>query len=928
MTKCRGIVGLAVVLLGCGGGGTGRNPASVLEVDTILSAPEVAAGTPVEVSCVVRDPSRNADIPASTVVEVTPMDAVEIQDHSLVPTRVGQYLIACRVPDLDVADSTPATLVVTPGAPVRVVADVDPDSVKAGKEATVSCVVSDAYGNPIPGVVTTVEPAEGLRVSGDRVWSSVPGSYSVTCSVAGSEGVEKVPDTLVVTPGDPARVDLIVNPDYKAYAVGDEVTLTYRVFDAFDNEVEGIGATFRAPEPPAVETLSPNRYRFGAEGRHEFSVTLVPPWDGVMASRTLLCDESPPVITILSPDRGQTFTDDPKVVVLGTVTDTAGVKSLSINGVTVEVGEDGRFEYSMMSRHGLNGIVVLASDLFGRVAKVTRGYYYSTKYLPVADAAPIKDLVIPEAAMVFAAQQALDDGDHDPTHPNDLATIVEILLGGLDIPSLIGGMGPFQFDLPGVVNVGLPIPGVNPALLGDVRIAVQVTEVTLGSPRLSLQSRDGGLDTTISFSPLVFGLKLTITLNTYLKVRNPLDGKDYQIPMIAPSTSTTSRLTIGTLRIAMSLDIEKLPGQPLSVEGRDFDATLSDIAMDPLTGLVIDLGTVEIFGFQVDLGTYDLSSLVGGINDLIANFVLNPLVNFVTEPLINLLEPLVTGLIGDAIEQVLGLLVIEQTVTIPPILGGQPIPIDLKMDLSSVRFRKDGARLGLDLGVRTRKGVDRDPLGSILRDGCMRLDPDPPLFEFPPNPSMQAGVRYDFANEVLFMVWWTGLLSGPLDLSGLLGDMGSLPISNLEVTPDLLLPPILDDCNMEGMTHLQIGDAYLDLKFQLLNADQHLGIWLQADIAAQVVASGTEIGIRLDKVNYLEYEIYDIGGNMGDLIGMFEGLLPALLDQVTGQEFRFPIPPVDLGGLIPGLPPGTSIQMGDLAASSSHGVVVIGGDLQ
>ncbi len=923
-----GVVVMAGGVLGCGGGGTSGPPLPSVEVDTVLSAGEVAAGGTVEVTCSVRDTVQDQEIVTVTAVAVSPEDGIVVQDHTLAPTRAGKFLVACRVPDLDIMDATPATLVVKPGAATRVEARVDPDTVKAGAEATVTCLVTDAHGNEIADAVTSVDPVEGLHVSGMRVWASGVGPYTVTCSVEGQDGVEKVPDTLVVTPGDPARVDLVVTPDWKAYAIGDEITLSYTVHDAFDNEVTGIGATFRAPEPPAVEPLAADRFRFGEEGLHEFSVTLVPPWDGVTASRTLTCDESPPVITILFPDRGQTFTDDPKVVVQGTVTDTAGVKSLSVNGAAVEVGEDGHFETSMMSRHGLNGIVVLASDPFGHAAKVTRGYYYSTKYLPVADDAAMADLLIPEAAMVFAGQEALDDGEHDPAHLDDLATIVEVLLGGVDIPGLLGGMGPFRFDLPGVVNVTLPIPGVTPTLLGDVEVGVEVTDVTLGSPHLTLKSRDGGLDTSVSFSPVSFGLTLTLTLHTYLKVHNPLDGKDYEVPMLAPSTSTTSRLTIGTLQVEMSLDIEKLPGQPLSVQGQAFDVTLSDIEMDPLTGLLIDLGIVDIFGFQVALGTYDLSSLVGGLNDLIANYVLDPLVNFVTQPLIDLLEPLVTGLIGDAIEQILALLAIEQTIEIPPLLGGQPIPLDLKVDLSSVRFRADGARLGLDLGVRTNKGVDRDPLGSILRDGCLRLDPDPPLFEFPPEPSLQAGVRYDFANEGLFMVWWTGLLSGPLDLSGFLGDMGSLPISDLEVTPDLLLPPILDDCNEQGMTHLQIGDAYLDLKFQLLNADQHIGIWLQADISAQVVASGNEVGIRLDKVEYLEYEMFDIGGNMGDLMGMVEGLLPALLDQVAGQEFRFPIPPVDLGGLIPGLPQGSSIQLGNLSSSSAHGVLTIGGDLQ
>ena len=916
------------LFLACGGGGTRSPGGPEFEVDTLLSASEVQAGGTVEVTCVVRETATAKTADRPTAVEVSPAQGVAVQGSTLTATQVGTYSVACRIPDADIVDATPATLEVQPGPPVRVQAHADPNPVKAGGESTVACVVTDAFGNEVVSAQTQVDPVENLKIQDHRVWASRAGTYPITCSVGGTPGAEKVPDSLVVQPADPSRVALIVKPEYKAYAIGDEITLSYQVFDAFDNDVNGIGAAFSAPQPPAVEMLAADRFRFGEEGLHEFRVTLVPPWDAVTDSRMLLCDQSPPVITILFPDRGQTFADDPKIVVRGTVTDTAGVATVSVNGQSVSISENGEFEYSMMSRHGLNGIVVQASDPFGHAARATRGYYYSTKYLPVSDGAKLADLVIPEAAMVFAAQKALDDGDHDPSHLNDIATIVEVLLGGLDIPSLVGGLGPFHFTLPGVVNATLPIPSVEPGLKGDLGIDVAVADLGLGSPRLGLRTRDGGLDATISFSPVEVGLVFTLTLDTYLSVHNPLDGKDYTLPVLAPSTSTTSHLTIGTLALELSLDIEKQPGQPIQVHGKTVNVTLSDIQMDPLTGLVVDLGTIEFFGQKIALGKYDLSSLVGGLNDLIANYVLDPLVNFITQPLIDLLEPLVTGLIGDVLEQVFGLFAIEQTIEIPPLLGGQPIPLDLKVDLSSVTFKDDGARLGLNLGTHTKKGVQRDPLGSILRDGCLRADPDPPLFEFEPDPSLQGGVRYDFANEALFMVWWTGLLSGPLDLSGLLGDMGNLPISNLEVTPNLLLPPILDDCNPDGSTHLQIGDAYLDLTFQLLNADQHLGVWLQADIAARIVGSGNQIGLKLESVEYLETEMYDLGGNMGDLMGMVEGLIPALLGQVEGQEFLFPIPPVDLGGLIPGLPAGASLQVGNLSSRSAHGVLVIGGDLQ
>lgn len=922
MTSKRTLLVWTAFTLSCGGGGTSGT--AHVQLETILSTEEAVAGEQVEVQCVVTGLN---DLQVVTTVEIVPQEGAEVDNHVLRCTKAGEYAVACVLPDMEIKDETPAKLAVTPGPAARSVAHVEPGTVKAGEEAHVTCEVTDAYGNVVHGAIAHVDPVEGLTVANDKVMSIIPGHYSVTCSVESAD-VEKVGDELVVVPGDPARVVLTVTPDYKAYAVGDVVTLGFEVYDRYDNAVTGLTATFSAPEPPAVESLGPDRFRFAQEGWHKFSVTLDPPWDGITDSRLLLCDQSPPTITILFPDRGQMFTAEQKVVVRGTVSDIAGIKSVHVNGEQVEVKEDGSFEYPMMSRHGLNGIAVVASDVLGNSAKVTRGYYYSTKYLPVTAETPLKELVISEATMMFATQEVIDDGEHDHSHPDDLATIVEVLLANTDIVGMLGGIGPFQFTVPGVVNATLPIPGIEPGLKGDLVVGVEVTDIVLSDPYVGLKLRDGGLETRIRFSPVSFGLRLTFTLNAYLHAHNPLDGKDYNVPIVAPSSATTSRLTIGTLEVTMDLDIEKLPGQPLKAEGKNFDVTLSDIKIDPITGLVVDLGSIDLFGLKVDLGTYDLSSLVGGINDVIANYVLNPLVNFITQPIVDLLEPLVTWLIGDTIKQFLGLLAIEQTVELPPLIGGKPLLLSLKVDLSSVVFKADGARLGLNIGTKTEKAVEREPLGSIMRDGCLRLDAEPEFFEFQPEPSMQVGAKYDLLNEVLFMVWWSGMLSGPLDLSGLMGNGGSLPISGLEVTPDLLLPPILDDCSLDGKTHLQVGDAWLELKFQLLNADQHIGVWLQVDFAAQIVAQGSEIGLRLDKVAYLEYELYDIGGNMGTLLPMVEGLLPTLLDQVAGQEFRFEIPPFDIGGLVPGVPQGTYVELGNLTARTERGILVFGGDLQ
>jgi hypothetical protein len=912
--------------MSCGGGGTSGNGAS-FTIKTSLSKGEVKAGEEVTVECTVLDKSQTAMPNIETSVIVTPSEGIAVEDHVLKTSVANTYKVQCEAPSLNRTDEEGATLVVLPSDPVETMAKLDPEQVEAGERAQVLCSAKDKFGNEITDPNFTVQGSEGLVVEGDKVWAGKVGQYEVRCSLEGAQANE-VPATLTVVPSKPARVELLVKPDYKAYSIGDEVTLDYKVFDRFDNEVQGVGASFDVPQVGGgVTMISQNKFRFDVEGIYSFKVVLDAPYQDISDEKKLLCDQSPPTITILFPDRGQMFVEDASVTVKGTVSDIGGIKEVLVNNNPVELDEKGYFEYRIISKHGLNPIVVTASDLYGHSSLVTRGYYYSTKYLPVTENTKVKDMVLPEGAMVYAGQKVLDDGDHDPSHPNDLATIVEVLLSNLDLQSMLGAMGPFSFTIPNVVKATLPIPGVDPGLYGDLEIQARIIGFRVGSPKVGLRCRDGGLDTNISFSPVYFDLELTFILHASLKAHNPLDGKDYIYPLLDPSTKTTTGLTIGTLAISLSLDIHKLPDQELYVKGKDFQAEVKDISIDPIGSLVIDLGSVDIFGQHINLGQYDLSGLVGNLDDLIAQYVLNPLANFLTQPLINLLEPVVTMLIGDAIKQVMGMLAINQSIELPPVLGTQGTTMDVNSSVSSLLFTADGARVGLNLGVATKKGIEREPLGSILRDGCIRLDPENLMYAFDHEPPLQVGARFDLANELLFMLWWSGMLHQEFDLSSMLEGQG-LPIENLKVTPDLYLPPIIDDCNEEFQPRIQLGDAYLDLKFNLMNAEQHLGVWLQLEVTGGIKASGTKIGLHIDKISFFQMEAFDIGGNMGDLMNMVVGALPGLLSMAEGQEFMFDVPEIDLGGVVPGVPQGTTIRLTDMASKSEHGVFVIGGDLQ
>lgn len=871
----------------------------------------IPAGGSATATCAVYDTFGNAVTDRPPTLD--PVEGLTIDDMTIGSTKAGTYEIGCSVEGFEVTQTT-AQLVVTPVDPVSTVVTVDPATVPAGTSATATCTAYDASGNPVPGAKTSFDPVAGLTIEGQAVGSTKVGTYEIGCSVEGFE-VTRTTARLGVVPADPARLEIAAQPDWPVYAIDDTTTVSWKVFDAYDNEITGLPAT--ATPPPGMAALGNSRFRFTDEGHFLLRVALNAPWQAVEGSRMFVCDVGAPTIEIEFPPRGHTQDGDPTLVVRGKVLDGAGsgIGSLRINGAAATVNEDGSFEFPVTGSHGLNVLLLVARDEFDHETFTTRGWYYSTKWLKVDAATTLDDTILPESVLLHLGQAFLDDGDHDPAHPNDLATLVELLLGNA-IEPLLADLPPFNFPIPNAINV--KIAGIG--LEGDLEVGVTVKDVTLGTPRVALDLMDGGISASLSFQPVSLGLELTFVIHARAT------GFGQTIPLLDPSTTSTGSLSIGTLGVTLALDIVKPLGGDLSVAGRDFQLTLTDVDISPIESLKIHLGRIPNTG--IDLGDVDLSWLVGGINDLLSRYVLNPLINLVTQPLIDLLEPLVVGVIGDAMQQVLGLLNLRQTFPLPGLLGGPSVDLGVALSMSSVLFTEEAGRIGMDLGFSATKAIPREPpKGTILRDGCDQTEEIAPQFIFPAEPSVQAGLTHDTVNELLFMVWWGGMLQGTFDASSLAGGAGGGLVDNILLTPTLWLPPILNDCG-DMSQRIEIGDLFLEVQLDLLGNTQWLEAWIQASAEVEIIAVGDEVGMRIGKIQKLEYEIYDVGGGLGDLLDMVTGMLPDLLKGIEGQQFTFPIPSIPLDGLLPGIPAGTTLQLGDLAASVDTGVVRVGGNLK
>jgi len=86
---------------------------------------------------------------------------------------------------------------------------------------------------------------------------------------------------------------------------------------------------------------------------------------------TVKPDNVPPALTISSLPNG-TSTSNGLLNLFGTVTDSVGISSLTVNGVSVLLNPDGSFSYPLLLQGGLNTVTTIATDSAGNQTTDTR----------------------------------------------------------------------------------------------------------------------------------------------------------------------------------------------------------------------------------------------------------------------------------------------------------------------------------------------------------------------------------------------------------------------------------------------------------------------------------------------------------------------------------------------------------------------------
>ncbi len=915
-------------------------------VDTLLSKGEAAIDEPVTASCNVAFDGAILD---GIVTEVTsdPSAGITIDDHTLTGHIDSDFQIACVVPNTAFIDDTPARLVVGEGSgqPARVTTSLDKHTIAAGETAQVTCTVTTEAGKVLQ-LTTIVDTPPGVGITGHTLTGQQVGEHEITCRLSGETQVELLPETLTVTPGAPVSVEAWADPIKNVYKPGDQVTIVWQGIDAFENPIPAPAGKVTAPSV-GLAKLDVAKYELLDDGYYTFTVTLDA---GPKTDVEITVDGSGPVITINSPERGQTLDGDGQVVATGSVHDVfGGVQELKVNGFIVSVDETGNWKFNVASSHGMNALVVTAIDKHDNETSVNRGWYYSSTYI-TADKADPDAAWLPNTVRVWMSQEIIDDGDHTEAKVDDLAHLLELLMDNVDFGEMLGKPVLFEQVTPGVVNQPNFL-GLGADLVGDMKMWAEVDQVIFGDTTLSLKSRDGGIDMDAHFIPDAEGnpgmtvqikvyVQLTLTATAYFDIDGQI-GVPVTAEILPPPTVTTTSIgLVQDIDLDTSFDISQAPGEELSVVGKELKVVSNGWDLSPLAAADVNLGTVTFFAElpfigkikvgEIALGTVDLTGLVSGLNGIfsaLSGVILDNALDLAAA----VLEPFIAVVGGDALEMALKSLEIEQTIAMPQLVDGQPAAeIDVAAKLAQVQFTAAGATLGLDGRAISNKVIDRNPLGSILRDGCLGVDNN--VYALPKTGKMEFALALDLMNEVLFSFWWNGGLNMTLDANQL-ESASDLALNKAELTLNPLLPPILDDCNSKGTLKMQIADAHLDVDVLLGDLPITFKAWLTAEADIGIAAQDGNVGVVINGISKFELEMYDVQGpfkgNEGLLSNFIEDvllkeLLGALTDSALGS---FPMPEFNIGGLVPGLGEDVKLGLDGIVIKKSAGFLQIEGQL-
>ncbi|MBX3158299.1 MAG: hypothetical protein KF773_20185 [Deltaproteobacteria bacterium] len=708
-----------VLLLGCAAfTACGDNIRPEFNVETSVPKTTVAAGETIGARCAILDADGEpaldvrgdplTDSVAFTITYQVPGSFAKNGEDQVIAARAGEATVRCAAPELDLVDPDPVTLQIVAGPGVRAITQLEKPAVLAGEPDGVTCLVFDAFDNPVTDFTHTLAIAPfgaGTTVESASVSASLVGEYDVSCVVMNAAEVAQA--RMLVTPALPASIVASLDPERSVYRIDEQVTMVAEARDRFGNRVDEV--TFAYTTAPTIPSPSEARFRFSTDGTYQLTATVTSPTQNnvpLRATLSVAVDTAGPAIECMRIDAPATASEAymlqaaPGVASVPVrVSDTFAIQSVRINGgaATFNAGT-GAFHRNVTLDFGMNFVDVVATDMFGRENSTTCTVLAAATYTPEAN------------HVTGALGLRLDPASISDAVPGGLNSLNDILIQVLrstQLRTLVDG-----------------------GLLGSNPISNGSCGVFACQPRVNYNGGSVNWNTPSSTLSLIpGGLRAQVTLpNVRLQVNACgttccIGGSNITVTsnVISATVDFSLQLQGGVLRAAVQ-------GSPNVVVGS------------------VNLDGSGFCGFIIDL-------VQGFFTGTVRNAVRDALASFINSDVGPLLDQVVSSLDVTTLG----------TSFIVPRLDTGNVSLGFGLQFSSFEVTTQRALLGI--GTRFTPGAvahNRPSLGIARRQATALLDPPGTTTPQPVGLSAYEGVL----NQVLHGLWRAGYFQANLSFGG------------------------------------------------------------------------------------------------------------------------------------------------------------------
>ncbi len=585
------------------------SPATAVAIDTEVDPHELKAGGRINLTCTATDVYGNL-ITSGLVPSITPSQGVAVSGLSAQMTVAGTYAVACALADTAIVDQTPESVTVLPNLPKKIVTRLTPNPIEAGDATTVTCAALDFYDNPVKDLPLSVYLSSPLlTLAGRSISTTTAGVYSIKC-VPQSEDwslFQLIPANLTVLAGRPVSLELRPVPKKPYYGRNETLRVTAEAHDAYGNLIADAELAPVTMVPSTgikpVDTNPTGMFLLQEEGLYRLTFRLKA-WPDIYADLDIVVEGTGPLLSILFPERGATLTGKPSVTLRGNVADDeTGIEVLTVNGIDARnfVKSDGTFTFLLTPiKQGLNTVKVVVQNGAGLKTETGVGFYYSPVYYP-NHRNDVAAGLVQQGVRAFLGRDFVDDGDHS-LPPDDLATIIEVLLTSLDIgaliPNPVAEAGPYTVLLSNL-RFGKPTTQVR-LFNGGINVRITI-------PNFSVNVKaEGTCNFIIDWCPDVSGRVSSSNIMAITDVLIWMDGNG-QIH------ARTQQVQVQLAGLNVELDglLGTLLGWLIDLLVNTFTNAIEQAVEDQIGSLIDETITDLLNQFEID-ETFEIPPILGG----------------------------------------------------------------------------------------------------------------------------------------------------------------------------------------------------------------------------------------------------------------------------------------------------------------------------